>query len=142
MKPSVSSVGLYYELYEELKEISLVDIHEHLNPAKLSHSNFEDIFFYHYLATELTSAGMNRFEFEKRKGLDKLHYALPYFKYVRNTSTFWSLRQLLRDLYGLEVEAIDDSNWKSIVEALEGAANDEKRAFNVITREARVVNLS
>ena len=139
MKPQVSSTGLYYELYEEIKEISLVDIHEHLNPVKLSHSSFEDILFYHYLATELASAGMNRFEFEKRKGVDKLHYALPYFKYVRNTSTFWSLRQLLRDLYGLEVEAIDDSNWKSIVEALEGAANDEKRAFNVITREARVV---
>jgi glucuronate isomerase len=139
MSPSGTLTGVYHELYEEVKEIPLVDIHEHLNPAKLSHSSFEDVLFYHYIVTELASAGMDRGEFEKRRGLDRLLYALPYFKYVRNTATFWCLKQMLRDLYGLDVRAIDEGNWKSVVEALNGAANDEKRALDVLTKKCRVV---
>ncbi|MEL9940715.1 MAG: hypothetical protein QW632_04105 [Ignisphaera sp.] len=129
---------IFNEIYDEVLETPLVDIHEHLNPSKLSHSSFEDILFYHYIVTELSTAGMNRNEFERRKGVDRLAYALQYFRYIRNTATFWSLRQILKDLYNLDVKAIDESNWRDVVSAIESRAGDENRAFEVLTKVCRV----
>ncbi|MDK6028953.1 hypothetical protein QPL79_06215 [Ignisphaera sp. 4213-co] len=129
---------VFNEIYNEVKNILVVDIHEHLNPEKLSHASFEDILFYHYIVTELSSSGMDRSEFEKRRGVDKLLYALPYFKYVRNTATFWSLRQMLKDLYGLDIKTIDENNWRDVVSAIESRANDEKRAFEILTKTCGV----
>ncbi|MEM2512317.1 MAG: hypothetical protein QXX61_04185, partial [Ignisphaera sp.] len=89
-------IELYEELLRELADLEVVDIHQHLNPNQLTAKSFEDIIFYHYIATELASAGMNREEFEKAQRKEKLLMALPYFKYVKNTSTFWCLRHILR----------------------------------------------
>ncbi|MEM0027656.1 MAG: hypothetical protein QXT53_07885 [Ignisphaera sp.] len=129
---------IFNEIYNEILKISIVDIHEHLNPSKLSHSSFEDILFYHYIVTELSSAGMDRSEFEKRKGVDRLTYALQYFRYIRNTATFWSLRQILKDLYNLDVKIIDENNWKDVVNAIESKAGNENRAFEVLTKVCKV----
>jgi len=129
---------LFLEMYGEIENIPLIDVHEHLNPLKLSHSGFEDIIFYHYIVTELVSAGMSRKEFEKRKGLDKLLYALPYLRYIRNTATFWCLRQILSRLHGLDIRAIDENNWRDVVKVLESSANNESRAFEVLIKESKV----
>jgi glucuronate isomerase len=134
----MTASSLSSEIYGELESIPLVDVHEHLNPLKLSHTSFEDIIFYHYIVTELVSAGMSRNEFEKREGVDKLLYALPYFKYIRNTTTFWCLKQIIKDLYGFDAKALDESNWHDIAKALNSSANNEERASEVLIKRSGV----
>lgn len=131
-------VELYEELLRELAELEVVDIHQHLNPNQLTAKSFEDIIFYHYIATELASAGMNREEFEKAQRKEKLLMALPYFKYVKNTSTFWCLRHILRNLYGIDVKSIDESNWKDVVEAIESKQRNSGWAYEVLNRFCKV----
>lgn len=128
----VHIMKLYDELYSELLKMEIIDIHEHLNPVQLAAKSFEDILFYHYIVTELVSAGMNRNEFEKLVHKDKLFKALPYFKYIRNTTTFWCLRQILKDLYGLEINSIDENNWRQIIEAVESKVGDKSWAYVVL----------
>ncbi|MEM4789134.1 MAG: hypothetical protein QXV06_05020, partial [Ignisphaera sp.] len=122
----------------ELIELEVVDIHQHLNPSQLTAKSFEDIIFYHYIVTELASAGMNREEFEKAQHKDKLLIALPFFKYVKNTTTFWCLRQILKNLYGVDVKSIDESNWKEVLEAIEDKQRGSGWAYEVLKKFCKV----
>ncbi|TDA38115.1 MAG: hypothetical protein DSO09_05170, partial [Candidatus Methanomethylicota archaeon] len=81
---------IYEDIYSLIKNIEIIDIHNHLNPQALSLRNYEDVIFYHYIKTELANAGMSYKYLEEFKGIEKLKIALPYMKYLRNTSTFWS----------------------------------------------------
>ncbi|MEM3979805.1 MAG: hypothetical protein QXF79_00930, partial [Ignisphaera sp.] len=131
-------VKFYEELLNELIELEVVDIHQHLNPSQLTAKSFEDIIFYHYIVTELASAGMNREEFEKAQHKDKLLIALPFFKYVKNTTTFWCLRQILKNLYGVDVKSIDESNWKEVLEAIEDKQRGSGWAYEVLKKFCKV----
>jgi glucuronate isomerase len=129
---------IFNELYNEFMKIEVVDIHQHLNPLHLAARSFEDIVFYHYIVTELASAGMSREDFEKAHSKEKLLKALPYFKYVRSTSTFWCLRQILKNIYGLDVKNIDEGNWKNVMEAIESKPRDNKWAYDILKNVCRV----
>uniref|UniRef100_A0A7C2ZVJ9 Glucuronate isomerase n=1 Tax=Ignisphaera aggregans TaxID=334771 RepID=A0A7C2ZVJ9_9CREN len=130
--------NIYEELLKEISEIPIVDIHQHLNPARLAAKTIEDIVFYHYIVTELASAGMDREEFEKAVHKDRISKALPYFKYVRGTSTFWCLRQILKNIYGIDIKGIDESNWKDVVNAIEGRPRDNAWAYSVLKNVCKV----
>ncbi|MEM4584611.1 MAG: hypothetical protein QW611_06510, partial [Ignisphaera sp.] len=127
-------IELANKLYNEIQGIDVVDIHEHLNPSRLSAKSFNDIIFYHYIVTELISAGMNREEFEKLSPIDRFVKALPYFKFIRNTATFWSLKQILKDLYGLDINEINESNWKKVVESIESKQRDYTWVYTVLRK--------
>lgn len=130
--------SLLVEFYENLLDMEVIDIHQHLDPVRLSAKSFEDIIFYHYIVTELASAGMDRKEFEKSTHKDRLSRALPYFKYIKNTATFWCLKQILRNLYGLDIKGVDESNWRDIVRAIENKHRDNVWAYEVLTKFCRV----
>uniref|UniRef100_A0A7C4D0V0 Glucuronate isomerase n=1 Tax=Ignisphaera aggregans TaxID=334771 RepID=A0A7C4D0V0_9CREN len=131
-------IELANKLYNEIQGIDVVDIHEHLNPSRLSAKSFNDIIFYHYIVTELISAGMNREEFEKLSPIDRFAKVLPYFKFIRNTATFWSLKQILKDLYGLDINEINESNWKKVVESIESKGSDSTWVYTVLRKFCRV----
>jgi glucuronate isomerase len=126
------------ELYNEFMNIEVVDIHQHLNPLHLAARSYEDILFYHYIVTELASAGMSREDFEKASQKERLLKALPYFKYVRNTSTFWCLRQILKRIYDVDVDVIDEHNWRDVVEAIESKPRDNRWAYDILKNVCRV----
>lgn len=128
----------FNEIYRSIEKLEVFDIHNHLNPQALSLSNYEDVVFYHYIKTELASAGMSYKYLEEFKGIEKLKIALPYMKYLRNTSTFWSLIKILNDLYGFEDEEINEKNWKKIIDLLESKKNNETWAKNILKNKAYV----
>nr|KJR74158.1 MAG: hypothetical protein TU35_01805 [Thermoproteus sp. AZ2] len=125
------SVGL------DLREIPLIDTHNHLNAKALALSTYEDVVFYHYIVAELRSAGMPD-EGLKLGGPGRLKAALPYFKYIRNTSTYWALLRILNDIYGLGVEEINEGNAEAIIKALEEHRGDQAEAVKIIRERAKV----
>jgi len=129
---------IYEDIYSLIKNIEIIDIHNHLDPQALSLRNYEDVIFYHYIKTELANAGMSYKYLEEFKGIEKLKIALPYMKYLRNTSTFWSLIKILNDLYGFEDKEINEKNWKKIIDLLESKKNDETWARNILKNKAYV----
>ncbi|MEM3630786.1 MAG: hypothetical protein QXY18_05175, partial [Nitrososphaerota archaeon] len=132
------SKEIFNEIYQSIEKLEIFDIHNHLNPQALSLRNYEDVIFYHYIKTELVNAGMPYKYLEESKGVEKLKIALPYIKYLRNTSTFWSLIKILNDLYGFEDKEINEKNWKKIIGLLESRKNDEELAKNILKNKAYV----
>ncbi|MEM2928093.1 MAG: glucuronate isomerase [Nitrososphaerota archaeon] len=135
---NLDSKEIFNEIYQSIEKLEIFDIHNHLNPQALSLSSYEDVIFYHYIKTELASAGMPYKYLEESKGIEKLKIALPYIKYLRNTSTFWSLIKILSDLYGFEDKEINEKNWKKIIGLLESRKNDEELAKNILKNKAYV----
>ncbi|MEM3407287.1 MAG: hypothetical protein QW806_04435 [Nitrososphaerota archaeon] len=133
-----NSKEIFNEIYQSIEKLEIFDIHNHLNPQALSLRNYEDVIFYHYIKTELVNAGMPYKYLEESKGVEKLKIALPYIKYLRNTSTFWSLIKILNDLYGFEDKEINEKNWKKIIGLLESRKNDEELAKNILKNKAYV----
>ena len=109
-----------------IDSVPLVDIHSHLNGEHPAAEDPKEIIFYHYIVTELISAGAPPEVFSQNLSFeDAMKRALPYFKLIRNTSTHWCLMKMLRDLYGFEGEEINQENWRDLRDAI--LSHAEKR---------------
>ncbi len=106
------------QIYELLCEIPLIDVHTHVDAAHLSARGLHDILLYHMVISDLYSAGCpdgkrlaedpGEEEVERR-----IEQALPYLEYIQNTSGWWGMRIILKDLYGWE-RPISTANWREI----------------------------
>lgn len=128
----MSREEIFNEIYNELKNIRIVDVHQHLNPVALAPRAIDDIIFYHYLVTELIAAGVPRDKMYSLKGIERLKESLPYMKYIRSTTTFWCLRKILSDLYGVDVRDITEDNMDIIVRSIESVLGNEMRALDIL----------
>jgi len=126
----------YAWIYSEIDDLPLYDLHNHLNPRSLAPSSFDDVIFYHYIVSELASAGMPWGDLEKTKGQQRLAKALDYAKFIRNTSTFWSLKRIAEDIYGVRIKS--EKDLVELANAIEGQKPDASRATSVIRDKARV----
>lgn len=118
------------EFRQLMDGIKIVDNHDHLSFPFLPKINFEmdlPYFLTHtYLQGDLVSSGMpekflapEKYKYlEKPCGKDESEQRWrelkPHLENVRNTIYYTYLLIALRDLYGLDEEELDDSNWKEI----------------------------
>jgi len=98
--------------------VPFICIHAHLDPKQLTAQGLHHILLYHMPLSELYSAGMpdgNRLSWyaSKEEARERIEAALPYLKYVKNTSLQWGIKQILSSLYDW-YEPITDSNWEQI----------------------------
>lgn len=109
---------LIAHLEEALAEIPLLDIHTHLDASHLAARGLHDVLLYHMVVSDLASAGCPSRarlseEPDEAESAARLAEAIPYTRYIRNTSGFWGVRLILRDLYGIR-EIPDENNWPRI----------------------------
>jgi hypothetical protein len=103
------------EIYKSLCQIPLIDIHTHVDATHLSARGLHDILLYHMVISDLYCAGCpdgsrmteNPDEAEIAFRLER---AIPYIKYIQNTSCFWGVKTILKDLYDWDIEITSD-NW-------------------------------
>ncbi len=96
------------EIFEEVANIPLVDIHTHLNHRRLKAKDLSEIIIYHYIATELVSSGMPREILDLEDPDERVRRIIPFLKNVKNTSTFWALRRVL-SLFNFNEELNEES---------------------------------
>jgi len=106
------------EIFEKLAGIPMLDIHTHLDASHLSARGLHDILLYHMVISDLYSAGCpNGARLSEDPGENEVAYrveqALPYLEYIQNTSCFWGVRLILKDLYDWELP-ITKENWRHI----------------------------
>lgn len=107
--------GLFNDIRENLTEIPVVDIHTHINPEKPYADSAEKIILYHYIVTELATAGVPRDVLEKAD----MAKVLRNMEVIKNTSTFWCLLKILKDLYGLGGEKLKPEDWDEVKRTVE-----------------------
>lgn len=101
-----------------LAEIPLLDCHTHLDASHLAARGLHDLLLYHMVISDLYSAGCpsgSRLSEhpDKSEAHRRLEEAIPYVKYIQNTSCFWGLKLILKDLYGW-MEPVAEGNWKRL----------------------------
>lgn len=110
--------GLYNEIYQGLKEIPAYDVHTHINEEHMSARGLDDILLYHMVVSDLYSAGcpsggrLSEFPQEEYR-LKRLKEAVSYIENIRNTSCYFGVRTILKDLYGID-EEISENNYIKI----------------------------
>jgi hypothetical protein len=108
-----------------------MDAHTHLVDGKLSARGLHDILFYHMAVSDLYAAGCpsgaRLTEYPgwptQEEARQRLLEALPYLKYVRNTSTSVGIRIILQDLYGWR-DPITADNWYRLDALVRERADD------------------
>jgi glucuronate isomerase len=130
---------LLLHLKEFVDTIPMIDIHSHIDSTHPHAKDPRDIIFYHYIATELRSAGMPPQAISANIPLEKaMKNALPYFPRVKNTSTHWCLMNMLRELYGFNHEEINKENWNELMEAIYRGAERKDRYKWILTEKAKI----
>src|SRR5262249_10898899 len=130
--PSDSSDdSLTARLFEELSAIPLMDMHTHLVGGRLGARGLHDILLYHMAVSDLYAAGCpsgaRLTQYPDWPSVQEAHAriceALPFLSRVRNTSTSWCIRLILRDLYGWKDEVTPD-NWRALDAQIRERADD------------------
>jgi hypothetical protein len=129
------------ELEEALADVPILDIHTHLVGGKLAARGLHDVLLYHMVVSDLYAAGcptgarLTQFPgWPSRDEADaRIKEAIPYLKHIQNTSSFWGVRIILRELYGWTV-VIDGGNWKKLDALIRERADDRAWAHSVLDR--------
>ncbi len=125
-------------LREGLNATPLLDVHTHLDAAHLSGRGLHDILLYHMLISDLASAGCPTRARLSEDPSDaeaeaRLVEALPYLKFVQNTSIFWGARIIFRDLYNWS-EPINPDNWRQLDALIRERTHDPTWAREILRR--------
>jgi hypothetical protein len=134
----LDSSRLIQTVYEGLAEIPMIDAHTHIDTAHLSARGLDDVLLYHMVISDLGSAGCpTRARLPEDPGRPlaeaRLAEALPFVPAIRNTSGYWGVRLILRDLYGIEPPG-DEAGWWRVDAAIRERSADPTWARDVLRR--------
>ena len=130
--------NLFKEIWKILEDQPMLDPHTHLTASHLTARGLHDILLYHMVISDLYSAGcpdgarLSEFP-DDNEAYSRLERAIPYVKYIQNTSCFWGTRIILKDLYGWD-EPITESNWKKLDDIIRAKYADPKWRSEIIKR--------
>lgn len=134
-----SREDLFSRLKTRIDSVPMVDIHSHIDGEHPNARDPRQILFYHYIVTELRSAGMPPDTISPDMPVEEaVKGALPYFPLIRNTSTHWCLMKMLRELYGFEGDGINEGNWRGLLEAIFEGTKQKDRYRRILTEKAKI----
>lgn len=141
MQPENITDPLTAELNEALATFPMLDAHTHLTAGKLNARGLHDILLYHMLVSDLYAAGCPNgarlTEFpgwpDKTEAHQRIREALPFLRYIQNTSCCWGLRIILHDLYNWD-DPITEENWERLDGMIRERAEDTTVTRDLIRR--------
>src|SRR5262249_39128750 len=124
-----------------LAELPGFDVHTHLVGAKLGARGLHDVLLYHMVVSDLYSAGcpsgsrLTQYPSwpSTSEAHERIQEALPYLPHIRNTSSVWGLKIILRDLYDSR-EDIGEDNWRRLDNLIRERADDRNWHHSVLDR--------
>lgn len=133
--------SLVESLEGTLSNLPVLDVHTHLCGAKLAARGLHDILLYHMIVSDLYAAGCpsgaRLTQFPKWPSQEEAHQrikeALPYLPLIQNTSGWWGVRIVLRDLYQW-TEPITAENWQRLDDQVRERADDPAWPRSILKR--------
>jgi len=126
---------------EALAEVPTLDIHTHLVGGKLGARGLHDVLLYHMVISDLYAAGCpsgaRLMQYpacpEDAETSHRIEEALPFVPAIQNTSSFWGVRLILRDLYGWS-EPVTKDSWRKLDALIRERADDRAWHHSVLDR--------
>jgi hypothetical protein len=137
----MTNENLFHEIREDLRSVPLLDAHTHLVDGKLGARGLHDILLYHMAVSDLYGAGCpsgaRLTEYPGWPTVAEAHQrikeALPYLKYIHNTSISWGIPLILEDLYGWK-EPLTADNWQRLDDLIRERADDRAWQREIMNR--------
>ena len=137
----MNTTDLAAELEQGLAELPLLDVHTHLCGAHLSARGLHDVLLCPMGVGDLYSAGcpngsrLNQFPgwASREEAQQRIEEALPFLLRTTNTSTWWGVRIILRDLYDW-AEPVTAANWKPLDDFIRERSSDPAWARSILAR--------
>lgn len=126
---------------EALAEVPVLDIHTHLVGGRLGARGLQDVLLYHMLVSDLYAAGcpsgarLTQYPGwpSAAEAKARLEEALPFLPAIQNTSGFWAVRLILRDLYHWQ-EPITAGSWRKLDELIRERADNRAWHHSLLER--------
>jgi glucuronate isomerase len=120
--------SVIFTLEEGIAEIPALDCHTHLDASHLAARGLHDILLYHMVVSDLYSAGCPSGDRlsehpDEAEAQGRLAEAIPYLEYIQNTSCFWGVKIILKDLYDW-TEPITGDNWQKLDALIQERSSD------------------
>ena len=135
------SMQLVKDLESALAQVPVIDVHTHLVGGKLGARGLHDVLLYHMVISDLYAAGCpNGARLTQYPGWpseteahQRIKLALPFLKHIQNTSSFWGVRLILRDLYDWN-EPITAGNWQALDSLIRERADDRAWHHSILDK--------
>src|SRR5579859_6597990 len=126
---------------EGLAALPVMDIHTHLVGGRLGARGLHDVLLYHMVISDLYAAGcpsgarLTQYPGwpSEAEAAQRIEEALPFLPSIQNTSSFWGVRLILRDLYGWK-EPITSSSWSKLDGQIRERAEDRSWHASILDR--------
>ncbi len=117
--PNTMTDSLKTRLFDELNALVLIDPHTHINPHQPASGTLADILGYHYYTELAHSAGLPQqyIEDASLSPREKVGRLVEGLGQIDNTVQFSWLLEAARELFGVELERVDASNWEQLYDA-------------------------
>ncbi len=139
---------LFGSILEEIAGMEAVDVHTHMPWDRPQAQSAVPIMFYHFVNFELRSAGLSGPDTHHENDVyvkdvkDRILRALPYFPKIRFSGSYYCLKRVLQDLYGMKTECPTEDFVDSLLGQIDERKGDPRWAREVLTRKARIVRSS
>lgn len=129
------------DLESALATVPVFDIHTHLVGGKLGARGLHDVLLYHMVVSDLYSAGcpsgarLTQYPGwpDEAEAHARIEEALPFLPHIQNTSSWWGVRIILKDLYQWR-ESITRDNWRRIDSLIRERADDRAWHHSILDR--------
>jgi len=129
------------DVEQMLAEVPILDMHTHLVGGRLAARGLHDVLLYHMVISDLYSAGCpNGARLTpypnwptQEEAHNRIQEAVPFLSHTRNTSSFWVLKIILKDLYHWD-EPITAHNWRRLDEIIRDRAEDPSWPHAILDR--------
>ena len=119
------------DIEQGLAELPMFDVHTHLVGGRLGARGLHDILLYHMVVSDLYAAGcpsgarLTQYPGwpTQEEAHARLEEAIPLLPLIQNTSCFWCVRMILRDLYDWR-KPITADNWRELDAMIRERADD------------------
>jgi glucuronate isomerase len=133
--------SLVQEMESALAGLPMLDIHTHLVGGKLGARGLHDVLLYHMVVSDLHAAGcpsgarLAQYPAwpSREEAHGRIREAIPFLPQITNTSSFWGVQLILRDLYGWQ-EPITPGNWQRLDDTIRERADDRSWHHAILDR--------
>lgn len=129
------------EFESALATVPILDIHTHLVGGRLGARGLQNVLLYHMVVSDLYSAGcpsgarLTQFPGwpDQAEAHARIEEAMPFLPQIQNTSSWWGVRLILRDLYQWR-EPITRDNWRRLDAMIRERADDRAWHHSILDR--------
>ncbi|MFO0944014.1 MAG: glucuronate isomerase [Pirellulales bacterium] len=113
------SSSLKQQIFDQLNGLILIDPHTHINPLSPASNTLADIMGYHYYTELVHSAGMPQTDIENPELSPKqrVEQLVKGIGHIDNTVQFSWLLEAAKELFDLDIDRLDQSNWETLYDA-------------------------